>query len=132
MDVRGGATFTKAEITDGSNKGNRPRRQAPFIYNLVPTYNAGNLSLGFSAIGTTGSYSQDDNKLKFKGYVLINPFVNYKFTKALVLSVNANNVFNSLGLTEAEEDAITENTTNIIRARSVTGRTVSATLSLNF
>ncbi len=132
LDLRGGATFTKAEITDGANKGNRPRRQAPFIYNLVPTYNAGNLSLGFSAIGTSGSYSQDNNKLKFKGYVLINPFVNYKFTKALVLSVNANNVFNSLGLTEAEEDAITENTTNIIRARSVTGRTVSATLSLNF
>ncbi len=132
LDIRGSATFTKAEITDGVNTGNKPRRQAPLIYNFLPSYNIGKLTTGFSAIGTTGSYAQDDNKLKFKGYVLINPFVNYKFTKALVLSVNANNVLNSLGITEAEENAITENTSNIIRARSVTGRTVSATLSLSF
>ncbi|MFP5039604.1 TonB-dependent receptor domain-containing protein [Parasediminibacterium sp. JCM 36343] len=132
FDIRGGATFTKAEITDGANKGNKPRRQSPFIYNLMPTYNTGKLSLGFSAIGTAGSYSQDENKLKFKGYVLVNPFVNYRFTKALTLSVNANNVFNSLGITEAEEGSITENATNIIRARSVTGRTISGTLAFNF
>jgi outer membrane receptor protein involved in Fe transport len=132
FDVKGGATFTKAEITDGANIGNRPRRQAPFIYNFVPTYNAGKLSIGFSTIGTSSSYSQDDNKLKFKGYVLVNPFINYKFTKTMVVSVNANNVFNTLGITEAEESSIVENTTNIIRARSVTGRTIAATISFNF
>ncbi|BAV07069.1 Outer membrane receptor proteins, mostly Fe transport [Filimonas lacunae] len=132
FDIRGGATFTKAELTDGANKGNRPRRQSPFIYNLVPTYTAGRLSAGVTAIGTAGSYAQDDNQLKFKGYVLLNPFVSYKFTKALMMSVNANNVTNSLGITEAEENAITPNTTNIIRARSVTGRTIAATIAYQF
>lgn len=132
IDVKGGLTFTQAEITDGSNKGNKPRRQAPVIYNLVPTYSKGNLSVGFAAIGTSGSYAQDDNKLKFKGYVLVNPFVNYKFNKAMMLSLNANNLFNTLGITEAEEGSIIENTNNIIRARSVTGRTISATLTMSF
>jgi len=50
----------------------------------------------------------------------------------MVVSVNANNVFNTLGITEAEESSIVENTTNIIRARSVTGRTIAATISFNF
>lgn len=132
FDMRGGATFTNAKITEGSNKGNKPRRQSPFIYNIMPTYNAGKFSAGLSAIGTTWSYAQDNNQLKFKGYILLNPFVSYKIMKQLNLSLNANNVFNSLGITEAEEGSITENTTNIIRARSVTGRTISATLSFTF
>lgn len=132
FDIRGGATYTNAEITDGSNKGNKPRRQAPFIFNITPTYNAGKLSVGFAAIGTSSSYSQDDNKLKFKGYVLVNPFVAYKFNRSFALSLNGNNILNTLGITEAEEGSINENTVNIIRARSVTGRTVSATLSYAF
>ena len=130
FEVHGGATFTKAEITEGSSKGNLPRRQSPLIYNLMPTYTTGNLSIGISAIGTSYSYSQDDNLLKFKGYILVNPFVNYKFNKDISLSVNGNNIFNTLGITESEEDAIPSN--SIVRARSVTGRTISATLGVNF
>ncbi len=132
ISVRGSATYTKAELTDGANKGKRPRRQSPLIYSLMPTYNAGNFSAGIGLIGTGASYAQDDNLLKFKGYVMVNPYVSYKFTKALVASLNANNLLNTIGITEAEEGAITENTNNIIRARSITGRTISATISINF
>lgn len=132
IDIKGGITYTKAEITDGATKGNKPRRQAPFIYNLIPTYSKGNFSVGFAAIGTSSSYAQDNNLLKLKGYVLINPFINYKFNKAFMLSVNANNLLNTIGITESEEGSITDNTTNIIRARSVTGRTISATVSFSF
>ena len=133
FEIHGGLTYTKAEITDGANKGNLPRRQAPFIFNLIPTYTTGNLSVGFSAIGTSSSYAQDDNQLKFNGYVLINPFVTYKFNKLIYMSLNGNNIFNTLGITESEEGSIKDNATNnIVRARSVTGRTVSATLGFNF
>jgi outer membrane receptor protein involved in Fe transport len=132
FDIKGGVTYTKAEITDGDNKGKKPRRQAPFIYNLMPTYTKGNFSVGFAAIGTSSSYAQDNNQLKLKGYVLINPFINYRFNKAFMLSVNANNLLNTIGITESEEGSITENATNIIRARSVTGRTVSATVAFSF
>ncbi len=132
FNVRANATYTKAEITDGANKGNKPRRQAPFIYNVVPTYSKNKFVGGFSVIGTSSSFSQDNNKLKFNGYFIVNPFITYKLTKNLSASLNANNIFNTLGITEAEEDAIVEQTTNIIRARSITGRTISATIGFNF
>jgi len=132
IDIRGGLTYTSAKITDGANNGNKPRRQAPFIFNLVPTFTSKNLSIGFSAIGTSSSFAQDDNKLKFKGYVMINPFVNYRFGKSMMASINANNIGNTLGITEAEEGSITEGKSNIIRARSITGRTISATVLFNF
>ncbi len=132
FDLRGSLTYTKAEITDGSNKGNKPRRQSPLIYNVVPTYSSKNFSGGISFIGTGKSFAQDDNKLNFKGYVMVNPFINYRFTKSIMASINANNLLNTLGITEAEEGSITENQNNIIRARSITGRTVSATVSFSF
>jgi|GEM_PF-6287752 len=46
------------------------------------------------------------------------------------LSVSANNLFDTLGLTEAEEGAIPAN--GIIRARSINGRTISATARFSF
>ncbi|MCU0321478.1 MAG: TonB-dependent receptor [Chitinophagaceae bacterium] len=132
FDIRGSITYTNAEITDGANKGNKPRRQSPFIYNLVPTYTKNKIALGVSIIGTGASFAQDDNKLKFNGYAILNPFINYRFTKSFTASLNANNVLNVLGITESEEGSIVENQTNIIRARSIMGRTVSATVTFNF
>lgn len=132
FNLRAGITYTKADLTDGANKGKRPRRQAPFIYNVTAAYQKGSFNAGVNFIGTSASYAQDDNQLKFKGYVMANPYVSYRFTKALTASINGNNLFNALGITESEEGAITENTTNIIRARSITGRTVSATISFSF
>lgn len=132
FDVRGSITYTRAEITSGAFKGNKPRRQAPFIYNVVPTYTKNKLSAGVSVIGTSSAFAQDDNMLKFKAYSMINPFVTWRFAKAIAASVNANNIFNTLGITESEEGSITNNQVNIIRARSITGRTVSATISFSF
>jgi outer membrane receptor protein involved in Fe transport len=134
LNLRGSFTYTKAKITDtaAAIKNNMPRRQAPLIYNVVPTYSKGKWSVGASIIGTTASYAQDNNLLKFKGYVLVNPFISYKISKQLNASINGNNIFNALGITESEEGSINENQTNIIRARAVTGRTLSATLSFSF
>lgn len=134
FNLRGSLTYTKAKITDtaAAIKNNLPRRQAPFIFNLVPTYNKGKFSAGASIIGTSASYAQDNNKLKLPGYVLVNPFVSYKINKQLMASINGNNILNVLGITESEEGSISENQNNIIRARSVTGRTISATISFIF
>lgn len=132
FDIRATATYTHARISSGANKDKRPRRQADLIYSVSPTYSINKFSAGLVLVGTTKAYTQDDNKLVMPGYVVVNPFVNYNITKGLLISVNANNVFNSLGITEAEEASITENTNNIIRARSITGRTISATLAYKF
>ena len=66
------------------------------------------------------------------GYAYVNPFIKFQLTKGLSASLNANNIFNSIGITEVEEGSITENTNNIVRARSINGRTTSLTLVYKF
>ncbi|MFD2584435.1 TonB-dependent receptor domain-containing protein [Pedobacter vanadiisoli] len=132
FDLRGNVTYTHARIIAGAFKGNKPRRQADVIYSLTPTFNVKKFSFGASILGTTSSYSQDVNSLKLPAYAYVNPFVLYQVNKRWSAAVNANNVFNALGFTEAEEGSITDNQNNIVRARSITGRTVSGTVSFSF
>ena len=137
--LNGNVTYTKAEIADDvitpTLNGNRPRRQADFIFAVIPSYKFGGKkqhNVGFSAIGTTDSYAQDDNKLVMPGYAYFNPFINVELTKGLSASLNVNNVFDTIGITEVEEGSITENQDNILRARSINGRTTSLTLAYRF
>jgi outer membrane receptor protein involved in Fe transport len=131
-----GGTWTDAEISKDALtpalKGNTPRRQAKFIYQLTPSYSYDAFTVGTNIIGTTKSYAQDTNELVLPGYTQVNLFADYAITEGLVLSVNVNNLFNAKGLTESEEGSITEGTTNIIRARSINGRTSTATLKYTF
>lgn len=132
FDVRGALTYTKAEISSGDNKGNTPRRQPDLMYNLIPTYTIKNHKVGLSLIGQSKAFAQDGNELVMPGYLIVNGFVNFGITKGLSLSVNANNLFDSIGITESEEGAITEGTVNYLRARSVTGRSISGTVRYTF
>jgi outer membrane receptor protein involved in Fe transport len=139
FSVNGSVTYTKAEIADDvvtpALNGNKPRRQADFIYNIVPAFKFGSNkqhNFGFSVIGTTKSYAQDDNKLVMPGYAYVNPFINVELTKGLSASLNVNNVFDTIGITEVEEGSINENTDNIVRARSINGRTTSLTIAYRF
>jgi outer membrane receptor protein involved in Fe transport len=132
FDVRGSLTLTKAEISSGANKGNTPRRQADVIFSLIPSYTINKFATGISIIGTTKSYAQDNNKLVLPGYTIVSPYINYNISKRLTAAINANNILNSFGFTESEEDSITENQVNIIRARSITGRTIGGSLTFSF
>lgn len=134
--VNGGATYTKAEITkDALNRsqvGNRPRRQAEWVYQITPTWSADRYSLGANFIGTTDAYASDDNQLVMPGYIQTNLFADYKLTDALTVSLNVNNAFDVLGITEVEEGSITANTTNYVRARAINGRTSTVSLKYRF
>ncbi len=132
FDIRGSLTYTNAEITSGTNKGKTPRRQAPFIYNFFLNYKFSKHSAGLNVIGTAKSFAQDDNKLVMPAYTITNAYVSFALSKSLNFSLNANNILNTLGITESEEGSIVENQANIIRARSIMGRSVSATLRLVF
>ena len=126
-------TYTKAKIIkslDATVIGNKPRRQADFIYRLTPSYTADMFTVGASVIGTTASYTQDSNQLKLPAFTQINAFLSVRPLERVQVSVNANNLFNTKGFTEAEEGAIPAN--GIVRARSINGRTVSASLKLDF
>jgi len=127
-------TFTKAKIVSDNVTpaviGNRPRRQAEFVYKVTPQYTTGLFTLGASAIGTTSSYTQDSNQLKLPGFTQVNAFLSVRPVNRVQVSINANNLFNTKGFTEAEEAAIPAN--GIVRARSINGRTVSAAVKLDF
>ncbi len=134
LNLRGGFTYTKAEITTGATKGNDPRRQPKMMYNFIPTYKFSNNknALGLSFIGQTKAYTQDSNQLVMDGFMIVNGFVEFTVTKGLSLNVAGNNLFNTLAITEAEEGSITENTVNYVRARPLPGRSLSMSLSYKF
>lgn len=138
FDLRGAVTYTNAEITgtlDGTNVGNKPRRQPDFIYSLIPTYSfgeSGNYVIGASIIGNTKSYAQDSNELVMPGYAYVNMFGKVGIAKGLSVSLNVNNLFDTIGITESEEGSIVEGQTNYVRARSISGRSTSLTFTYNF
>jgi outer membrane receptor protein involved in Fe transport len=66
------------------------------------------------------------------GYAYVNPFLSFELTKGLSATLNVNNVFDTIGITEVEEGSITENQDNILRARSINGRTTTLTIAYRF
>ena len=133
IDLRGSFTYTKAEITSGSNAGNAPRRQPKLMYNLIPSYKFSKTnSAGLSFMGQTQAFAQDSNQLVMNGFLLINGFAEFGITKGLSLNISGNNLLDTLAVTEVEEGSITENTVNYVRARPFPGRSISMALTYKF
>ena len=129
-----GATYTKAEIkhdaTDATIKGNIPRHQPKLIYSVTPQFDTARFTIGANLTGVTSSYAQDVNKLKMPAYTTVNGFVQYRPFDHIQLSVNANNLFNTLGLTEVTQGTMPPG--GVVLARAITGRTVSASVRFSF
>ncbi len=135
FNIRGGITYTNAQIDSGTNDGNTPRRQPDFMYNLIPTYTFGsNLqnSIGLSFIGQSKAYAQDSNELIMPGFVIVNSNFGIGITKNFAANLSINNLFDSLGITESEEGSITSGQVNYVRARPVPGRSISLGLNYRF
>jgi len=137
LDMRGGLTFTNAEISKSgtaANVGNRPRRLPALMFTFTPVYNFGanKHQVGLNMFANSSAFTQDDNKLKMPGYMVFNPFINFNITKSLMAGVSVNNLLNTIGVTESEEGSIVENQTNYVRARPIMGRSTNLTLSYRF
>lgn len=130
INVRASTTFTDAEITSGGNDGNTPRRQPTFLFSLVPSYVSDYGTVGLSLLGQTSSYAQDSNELELPGFAIVNAFAQAKLTDALSLGLAANNLLDIVAITESEEGSIPDS--GYIRARSISGRTISASLRYGF
>lgn len=134
FSIAAGGTYTDAEIAkdvlNPAVEGNRPRRQAKFIYQVTPQVDLSRVTFGANVIGTTASYAQDNNLLKLPAYTQVNAFLSVKPVDRVTVTVNANNLFDVKGLTEAEDGAIPAN--GIVRARSITGRTISGAVRFDF
>ena len=130
VNVRASSTFTDAEITSGANDGNTPRRQPALLFSLVPSYVSDYGTVGLSVLGQTSAYAQDSNELELPGFATVGVFAQARITPTLSLGVAANNLFDAVGITESEEGAIPES--GFVRARSIAGRTLSASLRYGF
>ncbi|MEG3123836.1 TonB-dependent receptor domain-containing protein [Sphingomonas sp. GB1N7] len=128
------ATYTKAKITADANNpafvGDVPRRQANLIFQATPQVITDRFSIGAVFIGTTGSYAQDSNLLKMPGYVTTNAFVQFRPAERLLLSVYANNLFDTFAINEVSNASIPAS--GIANVRALTGRTISASMRFDF
>ncbi|MEG8017185.1 TonB-dependent siderophore receptor [Sphingomonas sp. LR55] len=134
--LTGGATYTHARIIESeltpALNGNTPYRQADLIFQASPSIVVDKLTVGANVIGTTSSYASDLNQLKMPGYVLTGAFASYAITPAVHVSVNAQNLFNVLAITELGLATDTLPTNGINTARAFPGRNISATIGLKF
>ncbi|WP_181443480.1 TonB-dependent receptor [Porphyrobacter sp. YT40] len=133
FSLSAGATWTDAEIKDALNTatiGNTPRRQADLVYQATAQYDADKFTLGANIVGTTESYTQDNNDLILPAFAQVNAFLAFRPIERIEVGLNAQNLFNATGYTEAEEGSIPGNA--IVRARSIAGRTVLASVRFDF
>ncbi|WP_298337818.1 TonB-dependent receptor [uncultured Erythrobacter sp.] len=133
FSLTAGATWTDAEIDDSLNAaviGNTPRRQADFIYQATAQYDDGFFKAGGNIVGTTDSFTQDNNELELPAYAQVNAYVAVRPVERIEIALNATNLFNTEGFTEAEEGSIPAN--GIVRARSIAGRTIAASVRFDF
>ena len=133
LDVKAGLTYTHAEIRNAIDPtiiGNMPRRTPKLMYSVNPNFNANKFNVGFYLIGATKAFTQDNNKLLMPGYAIVNPYVSYQVLKNLSVSLNANNVFNTIAVTEAEEGSIAGGN-GIVRARTLPGASYSVSVKFD-
>ena len=141
FDLTGSVTFTDAEIdesdTTPANVGNTPRRQADWIWSLTPSYTFGDVGrVGVNFTGTTDTYVDDDNVFVMPGATITNIFAEWNVTEKATLSLGANNLFDEVLFTEAENgrvfDTDGDGSPDVIVARSINGTSATATLRYRF
>lgn len=128
-----GATVTDAEIVkaeDPTLVGNTPRRQANFIFQLMPQYETDLFTVGASVVGTTESFSQDRNQLKMPGYATVNAFLQVRPMDRVVLAVNANNLFDEMAITQVDAAALPAS--GVVLGNTLPGRSFTAAVRYYF
>lgn len=131
--VRGNFTYTDSDIAGPATNpdiGNRSRRQAPYNLNINPYYAGDQFDVGVNVYSVGKAPVQNSNQFDLPAFTTVGAYVNFKVIDNVVVSLNANNLFDKVGFTEGEEGnpAIGD----FVRYRPINGRTISATVRLNF
>ena len=136
FNLYGGVTYTDAKITGdsfaGANDiGNRPQRQAKWVYQARPTYTAGPVAVGATIVGTSDSYTDSSNTLKQPGYTVVGLFGDYALTPRLHVNAHVDNLFNVVGITEVDQGP-SGNGASVGSARSILQRQISVGARFDF
>jgi outer membrane receptor protein involved in Fe transport len=134
FSITAGATYTKAKITedklDATLTGKEPRHQPAWTFEATPQVELRNVTVGANVVTITSSYAQDTNLLRMPGFTTVNAFLEIRPIDRVQLSVNANNLFNTIGFFEINQGEVPAN--GIGWGRAINGRTVSASLRYSF
>ena len=134
FSLTAGATYTHARIindTINAAVANKvPKHQPDLIFEATPQYESKLLTVGVNMIGNTSSYAQDTNLLTMPGYVMVNPFVQFRPADRVQVMLNINNAFDTLALFEVSQATVPAN--GVGWARAANGRTISASVRLDF
>ncbi|WP_448662670.1 TonB-dependent receptor domain-containing protein [Sphingomonas sp. CJ20] len=134
FSLTAGATYTKAKIKqdklDPTLTGKEPRHQPSWTLEATPQVELRNVTLGANVVTITGSYAQDSNLLRMPGFTVVNAFIVVRPIERVALMLNASNLFNTAGYFEINQSQVPTN--GIGWARSVNGRTVSASARYSF
>ena len=128
------AEIKKDKITPALN-GTKPRRQAPYIYTITPSYRASIWEVGVTAQGS-GKYKLQDtprdaaNVVRQQAYVIFNVYGSVAFTDALSAAISVNNISDEIVATEAEEGTALPG--SYVRGRLLTGRTTNLAVKYKF
>ncbi|ATY31714.1 TonB-dependent receptor domain-containing protein [Sphingomonas psychrotolerans] len=134
FSIMAGATWTTAKITedklDANLTGKEPRHQPAWTLQATPQIELESATFGANVVTVTSSYAQDSNLLKMPGFTVVNAFLQVRPIDRVQLSLNANNLFNTLGFFEINQSEVPAN--GIGWGRAINGRTVSASLRYDF
>ena len=127
----------KQDFNDPARNGLKPQRQADWVYNIGASYTfAERFTLGGAVNGTSKSFVDFENRFVQPGFATVTAFANVKLRDNLALSVNANNLFNKAGFTEGDQSRLFDTDGNgaydTSIARSIAGRTISASVKFEF
>lgn len=134
LSLNAGATLTHAEITEASGRsdliGNTPRHQPRLLWQLAPQYETDLFTVGASIVGTTGSFSQDVNKLRMPGYATVGAFLRVRPIERLELGVNVSNLFDKFAIVTVADSALP--TSGVALGTTLAGRRAVASARIFF
>ncbi len=133
FNVYGGVTYTDAKIVSDAltpaDIGNAPQRQAKWVYQVRPTISWRAFNVGANIVGTSNSLANDGSPFVQPGYVVVGGFASYDITSRLQVQIHADNLFNTVGITEVDQ---TPNAAGAGAARSILGRLITAGVRYRF
>ncbi len=136
FDINANLTWTDAEITDSDtapqNIGNRPNRQADYIYTISPTYTNDRLSAGVTLVGSGDFFIGDSETIEQDAYMLVHAFASWFVNDQFSVSVNANNLTDEYVASFGQGDIVDFQGQSLYGAEVLNGRSVSASLRYDF
>jgi outer membrane receptor protein involved in Fe transport len=136
------ATYTDLKITSdlvgkasgNSTVGNTPHGSPRWLYTVSPRYDFDAASVGVTIVGQSKVWSDDANTIQVEGRSLVNGFVNYNVTPKTTLSLNVNNLFNTVAFSAGvDQGSLAQiralgaaiGAQGVVSARPEAGRTIS-------